>query len=218
MTLHKAKDFKNFQVSRLLLNLRCSNYLYDCIQINVPGKSPLIYRNLQWLIFMQIIKHAQVLGSVKKYCVVSALEKQLCQHILESSHFFYIARFFSWIALELLPSLIIADIQWINNTLFHVNINGILLCIFKHRIKWLCHIELHQICTTVWVICKISMGHVVLCVIIVSLESITDACQCFCCCILLLPLSTVSTIGSHVSVVKWIKLSKQTSFFQIIKQ
>lgn len=134
------------------------------------------------------------------------------------SFFFLTARFYSWIALELLPSLIIADIRWINNTFLHVNINGILLCIFEHRIKWLCHIELYQICTTVWVIFQSSTGHVVFYVIIVSLESITDACQCFCCCISLLPLSTVSTIGSHVSVVKWIKLSKQTSFFQIIKQ
>lgn len=50
------------------------------------------------------------------------------------------------------------------NTLFHVNINSILLCIFEHRIKWLCCIELHQICTTVWLICKSSTGHVVFCV------------------------------------------------------
>ena len=88
------------------------------------------------------------------------------------------------------------------NTLFHVNINGILSCIFEHKIKWLCHIDLHQICTTVWVICKSSTGHVVFYVIIDSLESMTDACQCFCCCILLLLPSTVTTIGSHVSVVK----------------
>lgn len=49
------------------------------------------------------------------------------------------------------------------NTPFHVNINSILLCIFEHRIKWFCCIELHQICTTVWLICKSSTGHVVFC-------------------------------------------------------
>lgn len=47
--MHKPKDFKNFHVSGQLLNLRRSNYLHGsiqtmCIQIHVPGKSPLIYR------------------------------------------------------------------------------------------------------------------------------------------------------------------------------
>lgn len=70
MTLHETKDFKTFHVSGLLLNLRHSNYMYGCIQItciqiNVPGKSILIYRNLQWLIFMKIIKHELVLVFVK---------------------------------------------------------------------------------------------------------------------------------------------------------
>lgn len=129
MTLHKAEDFKNFHVSGLLLNLKYFNYLYGCIQImciqiNVPGESPLIYRNLQWLIFMWMIKHEQALVYVKIFTAQKIL-CSFCTGKIASPKYIWEFFCFEQLLFFFFPGLLfdycllsLSNIQWIHKIPF----------------------------------------------------------------------------------------------------